>query len=349
MIKNHKLMFGLSLFIFGIIFLSFFISGFITFYLFSIGIIKPSRYIKYIDFIPLIPLIGLLFLAFLPSVIISLVFSRKFFMPIQLMINGQKQVAAGDFSIRVNENSPFLEIRKMNRNFNKMVQELNSMEMLRSDFVQSVSHEFKTPLAAINGYSSLLSEAELPAPYNHYVDKILGSTNQLSTLTTNVLMLSKLENQTIISENNSFYLDEQIRQCFILTEHLWLEKNMEFELDLPVIKYFGNEGLMSQIWINLLTNAIKFTPEKGLISIKGIEEEDRITITIRDSGIGMPPEMLLHIFDKFYQGDKSHQQKGNGLGLSLVKKIVELCDGTITVSSEVNVGTIFTITFEKKY
>ena len=162
-------------------------------------------------------------------------------------------------------------------------------------------------------------------------------------MATNILLLSKLENQQLIPEKSEYSLDEQLRSCMLLFAKDWEEKNIELDIDLEDIAYMGNEELMSHIWINLIGNAVKYTPEGGKIALRAIKKSGEILVRISDNGIGMSHEVMERIFDKFYQGDGSHAGSGNGLGLSLVKRIIELCDGKIIVDSEIGAGTVFTV------
>lgn len=298
-----------------------------------------------------LPFLGYLIAASVFSITITIMISRFFFRPVHQLALALNQVAAGNFQIQLSESVMGMEMRKMNQNFNKMVNELNSIEMLRSDFIQNVSHEIRTPLAAIEGYASLLSGSSAAEEERKYAGRILESAGQLSALTGNILKLSKLENQQIISEKSWFSLDEQLRQVILTMEPLWSQKNIDLELELQPVSYLGNEELMIQVWTNLFSNAVKFTPKGGTISL-GLRRLDQggrgkagsgILVEFRDTGIGMSEEVQMHIFDKFYQGDRSRNGDGNGLGLALVKKIVELCGGEITVRSKPDCGSVFAV------
>ena len=231
----------------------------------------------------------------------------------------------------------------MNCNFNKMVRELNTTQVLHSDFVRNVSHEIKTPLAAMEGYALLLEGADLPEELHGYAEKIVESSRQLSALTGNILRLSRLERQEILSRREVFSLDEQIRQALLSLEPLWTQKELEIDMELPSADYCGDPDLLYQVWGNLFSNAIKFTPEGGMIFVRMNVERDFVTVEIRDTGIGMTPEVQKHIFEKFYQGDPSRHVEGNGLGLALVKRIVDLSEGSIQVESAPGEGSCFLI------
>lgn len=293
--------------------------------------------------IPWIPLVGLMGAAALFSFCFTLLVSRYFFVPIHQLTLALKEVAEGHFDLSLPEEGHLEDIRKMGRNFNRMVQELSSIELLQSDFIQNVSHELKTPLAAIEGYASLLSSSPLSEDQRGYTARILDSCRQLTSLTGNILLLSKLENQKILPEKRRFSLDEQLRRCILAMEPLWAQKDLLLEIDLQEIGYEGNEDLLTQVWVNLLSNAIKFTPDSGSIQIRLYPCADSVVVSFADSGIGMTEEVKRHIFDKFYQADHSRSVHGNGLGLALVQRIVGLCGGKIQVLSQPGNGATFTV------
>lgn len=266
--------------------------------------------------------------------------------PIMELSRAMQKVAKGDYSIRLNVSSsnPMDEMYDLSLNFNHMVQELGSTETLHSDFVTNVSHEFKTPLAAISGYATLLQDDTLtPEEKNEYISTIIQSTKELTHMTRNILDLSRLENQTIINERQYFRVDEQIRQSILRIEPAWSAKSLNINPELDSITWYGNMELTAHIWNNLLDNAIKFTPWGGEIHISAHKEGNWLAVTFQDSGIGMTPEVQNHIFDKFYQGDTSHKKKGSGLGLSLVRRIVTLYGGSIELESYPELGSTFKI------
>lgn len=291
---------------------------------------------------PWVPFLSLTGSAAIFSFCLTLLVSRYFFAPVHQLILALREVADGNFHISLPEENHLKDIKKMNRNFNRMMQELSSMELLQSDFIQNVSHEFKTPLAAIEGYTALLSSSFLTDEQREYTSRILDSCRQLTSLTGNILLLSKLENQKIVPEKQPFSLDEQLRQCILSMEPLWTQKNLFLDIELQEIQYEGNESMMAQVWTNLLSNAIKFTPDSGSIHIR-LDASDDIIVSFTDSGIGMTQDEQHHIFDKFYQADHSRSIQGNGLGLALVQSIICLCGGKIQVSSQPKKGTTFTV------
>ena len=268
------------------------------------------------------------------------------FNPIVKLGEAMRQVAGGNFDVRLDERSRFREIREINKNFNIMAKELGATEILQTDFVTNVSHEFKTPINAIEGYAMLLQgEGYASDGEGHnYVDKILFNVRRLSKLVENILLLSKVDNQTIQKKQTCFRLDEQIRQAIVSQEAAWDKKGIEFDVDLESIEYFGNESLLLHVWNNLLSNAIKFDPQGGFIRMKLVRDGDRIVFTIDDNGPGIREEDKKHIFDRFFQSESSHEQEGNGLGLALVKQILKLSGGEIQAENLPQGGCRFTVT-----
>lgn len=255
------------------------------------------------------------------------------------------KIADGDFSVRLPvKRSHTQEIQEIYSGFNLMAQELGTTEILQTDFVSNVSHEFKTPINAIEGYSMLLQDGDnLTAEQREYVEKILFNTKRLSSLTGSILLLSKLENQTIATNKSTFRLDEQIRQSIVALEPLWEKKQCDFDIEMNDTVYFGNEVLMHHVWDNLISNAIKFGPQNGTVKIRLASENTNIIFTVEDMGDGISEEAQKHIFDKFYQGDNSHKSEGNGLGLTLVKKILDLEEGEISAKNGESGGCVFTV------
>ena len=285
-------------------------------------------------------LIGLLFTSQL---------SKYFFNPIKKLRRAIDQVAEGDFSVRLEDQSSSKEIMEIYTGFNLMAHELSSTEILQTDFVSNVSHEFKTPISAIEGYSTLLQGSEnLDHNQREYVDKILLNTRRLSSLVGSILLLSKLENQQIPTNQSSYRLDEQIRQSLVAQEIAWSQKDIELDVELERLSYLGNEPMMRHVWDNLISNAIKFSPQGGTIKLRLTRKPEKLVFTIEDQGSGLSEETQKHIFDKFYQGDSSHKQEGNGLGLALVKRILTIEKGQITAENIPEGGCRFTVTLRTK-
>lgn len=276
--------------------------------------------------------------------VIAIFVGKRIILPIQNIGKAFDALSHGDFTVKVSEDEKLEEIRDIARRFNAMTHDLAHIETLRTDFVANVSHEFKTPLAAIEGYATLLQNPSLSQEKQAlYVGKILESSQKLSTLSSDILMLSKLENQEIVIGTTEFRLDEQLRRCILQLEAKWSAKEIEFDMDLPKQMYTGNEALLERVWSNILDNAVKYSPQQGSIHIRIDKESSSLSIRIADEGDGMSEEVQKHIFEKFYQGDSSRKSEGNGLGLSLVKRIVELCHGSITVQSTPHQGAAFTV------
>lgn len=264
------------------------------------------------------------------------------FEPITRLGEAMQQVAGGNFDVRLDTNHAFPEIRQIYTNFNLMARELGATEILQTDFVSNVSHEFKTPINAIEGYATLLQEED-EAGQKLCTEKILLNTRRLSRLVGNILLLSKVDNQAIKARETTFRLDEQIRQSIVLLESAWEKKEIDFDVQLQRIEYLGCESMLIHVWDNLLANAIKFSPQGGFIGIVLSHREDKVVVTVEDRGPGIPEEALAHIFDRFYQSETSHQEEGSGLGLALVKQIVTASGGTVHAEN-LPQGCRFTVT-----
>lgn len=266
--------------------------------------------------------------------------SKRLFKPIETLQNSMEKVSDGDFSIRLNENQQAIELRNLYANFNNMTSALESTETLRNDFVSNVSHEFKTPLSVIKGYTQLLQQNDLTSEERQvYYQRILDSTTQLATLSEHILSLTKLETQVVTIEKNPFYLDEQIREIILFLQPNWESKQLNLELDLPPTLIIANEELLYQVWLNLLDNSIKYSQIGGLITVDIQQTSDALAVLIQDAGQGISAKNLPLIFDKFYQEDVSRQASGNGLGLALAKKITDIHGFHISITSTKNQGT----------
>ncbi len=276
--------------------------------------------------------------------VVAYFIGKDFLSPINKLSEAMSKVAKGDFSIRLNDKSSYREIEDINSNFNLMTTELGATEVLQTDFVSNVSHEFKTPISAIEGYATLLQDSpDASQEQLEYIEKILFNTKRLSNLVGNILLLSKVDNQVIQSKNVKYRLDEQIRQSIILLEPDWEAKNIEFDVEMESIEYVGARELMMHVWNNLIGNAIKFDPVGGIIMIRLLRNESGIIFTVEDNGPGISENAQKHIFDRFYQEDSSHKEEGNGLGLALVKRILTVCGGEISVENISPAGCRFTV------
>ena len=275
---------------------------------------------------------------------IALLLNHRILRPIRNLGSAMNRVAGGDFKLRIDSTSRSGDIQQLYRDFNVMVAELEKTEVLQSDFVSNVSHEFKTPINAIEGYAMLLQDADGATPeQREYVEKILHNTRRLSSLIGDILLLSKVENQTIAKEATEFRLDEQVRQSILSLEPQWSEKEIDFDVELEEISYRGDARLLLHVWSNLIGNAVKFNPPNGAVRLRLRRADGGVVFTIEDEGPGIPPEARKHIFDKFYQGDSSHREEGNGLGLALVKRILNVCGGEIQQENLPDRGSRFTV------
>ena len=254
------------------------------------------------------------------------------------MTEGLHRLASGDYKAHI-EPKGFLymiaPVRDMVESFNATAAELEGTEMLRSDFINNFSHEFKTPIVSIAGFAGLLKQGNLSREEQlEYLDIIESESRRLAQMATNVLDMTKVENQTILTDVTTFNLSEQLRTCVLLLERKWETKNLEMNLELEEHMISGNQELLKHVWVNLLDNAIKFSPEGQTVEISAAEEEGRIAVSICNTGSFIPKEQQEAIFRKFYQADRSHNTEGNGIGLAVVKRVVELHSGAVRVESE---------------
>ena len=278
---------------------------------------------------------------------------KRYQKPIEEFAEAARKVAAGDFSVYLAprhraDKLDYLDVLFLD--FNKMVEELGSIETLKTDFVSNVSHEIKTPLSIIANNAELLNKPNLAEEKRlEYSQTILSAVQRLADLVRNMLKLNKLEKQVIKPVPERYDVTAQICECAVQFEELWEKKNIDFEADIEErVMIEADSGLLELVWTNLLSNALKFTPEGGTIQLSQSSDEDTVTVCVSDTGCGMTLETMKHIFDKFYQGDTSHATEGNGLGLSLVQRILQLSDGTISVQSKLGEGSAFTVVLPKK-
>lgn len=274
---------------------------------------------------------------------------RSMLRPIVEMERAISKVTAGDYNVRVRTSGWPGEIGELLQKFNLMVEQLRSNEFLHKDFTSNISHEFKTPLAIINGYADLLEEGELSDEERRdYANHISRESKRLSTLTADLLRMSSLDNEKPRGRKTRFLLDEQIRQAVLNMEAKWEEKGISIELDLKELYFTGDEELINIVWSNLINNAIKFTEPGGSISITARKGYDRLTVIITDTGIGMDEETIKHIYEQFYRGRTDGKYEGSGLGLSIVQRIVLLHEGHIAVESMPGEGSRFIVTLPIK-
>lgn len=275
-------------------------------------------------------------------------FNRHYQKPMEDFAEATRKVAEGDFSVYVPprhlpDKMDYMDV--IFTDFNVMVEELGSIETLKTDFFSNVSHEIKTPLAVIQNYAQALKNEKLTDSQRElYIDTILESSTILSDLITNILKLNKLEKQNVLPVAEPFDVCTQLCECALRFEDLWTQKNIEFVADIEDRAAIESDAsLLELVWNNLISNAIKFTEPGGTVTLRQSSTEDEVFVTVSDTGCGMSEDTLKHIFDKFYQGDTSHSTEGNGLGLALVLRILQLIGGTITASSTLGEGTVFTV------
>ena len=262
-----------------------------------------------------------------------------------------KKIMQGDFSARVPAihgagTDGFNEIGKA---INAMAAELSGTEPLRTDFIANVSHELKTPLAVMGNYATMLQRPDITEDEkNEYAKAISEATRKLAQLITNILKLNKLENQQIFPQPQEFDLGEQLCESLLGFEDAWEAKNLEIETDIEDdVRIKSDPELLSLVWNNLISNAVKFTPDGGTIGVSLKIVENTVIVSISDTGCGIKPEVGQHIFEKFYQGDTSHATQGNGLGLALVKRVMDILNGEIGVQSVYGEGSSFTVKFKR--
>jgi signal transduction histidine kinase len=266
--------------------------------------------------------------------------------PVNDLINRMNRLAAGDFSTRLYFRGAWANhpsFREMSVSFNKLAAELENTEMLRGDFINNFSHEFKTPIVSIAGLAKLVNKGNLTEEQrSKYLTAIEEESIRLAAMATNVLKLTKVENQAILSDVSEFNLSEQIRSCVLLLEDKWERKELELLLDFNEYEIEANEELLKEVWINLLDNAVKFTPHCGTVSVAISEDIGKVSVTVSNTGSEISPQNLKKIWNKFYQADESHASEGNGVGLAIVKRVVDLHGGAISVRSGEGV-TSFTV------
>ena len=268
---------------------------------------------------------------------------HKFSANVTNLMDGLRAVAGGDYSVRLKTDKHQL-LDDLCEDFNRMTEELQSVRTLREDFVNSYSHEFKTPITAIKGFAELLSEPDLTVEERQqYLRIIQDESARLAELTNRTLLLTKLQSQRFLPDQTTFSLDEQIRRCAILCAHSWEEKRLTFSAELESVDCTSNEELLRQVWINLLNNAIRYTPPGGEIGVELRQVGGEAVVRVWDTGSGMTPEVQSHIFEKYYQGAAEDKKHGLGLGLSIVHRIIELMEGRIEVDSQPQQGSSFTV------
>ena len=318
--------------------------------LFSAGtlIMQNTPFSEYVDNTSALPFIFCAIAAFAVGSSVTPLILRIPLGPVYRLITSMRRLASGHFEERVDLGETTLG-RELTDSFNTLASELQNTELLRTDFINNFSHEFKTPIVSIRGFAKLLQRPDLPEEQRRaYLDVIVDESTRLSSMATNVLNLSKVENQQILTDVTEFNLSEQLRRCILLLEKDWTRKELSIAADFKEFRIQANEELLRQVWLNLLGNAIKFTPEGGQISVQVYTRaelharESSLQVDVHNTGSHIPPEQIRRVFDKFWQGDASHAGEGAGVGLSIVKKIAELHAGQVLVSSTEE-GTTFSV------
>lgn len=289
----------------------------------------------------------LAFVCFTLVGVIWLVWRKTTGKPLQKIARAAKKVADGDFSVQIPVSQKKRKMNEMDvliEDFNKMIQELNGNEMLKSDFISNVSHEIKAPLSLIQSYTKALRDDIVPQGHREqYMNTVIEATERLNIMISNILKLSKLENQQIFPERKTYQLGEQLRRCALRFMDRWQEKEIEFEIDVADVAVHYDDTLLELVWNNLLSNAVKYTDKGGTIRLTSRKEENKVIVVVEDSGCGMDAETCRRVFEKFYQGDTSHASEGNGLGMALAKKVVDIAGGCIRVESSLGKGSRFTV------
>ena len=289
-------------------------------------------------------LVLILLVTLAAMLIISFILSQHITRPIKNIAAAAKEFASGNFDVRVPEDNHCYEIDELAVSFNNMASDLDQLEELTRGFISNVSHEFKTPITAIKGFAELLSEPDLTEEERQqYLRIIQDESARLAELTNRTLLLTKLQSQRFLPDQTTFSLDEQIRRCAILCAHSWEEKRLTFSAELESVDCTSNEELLRQVWINLLNNAIRYTPPGGEIGVELRQVGGEAVVRVWDTGSGITPEVQSHIFEKYYQGAAEDKKHGLGLGLSIVHRIIELTEGRIEVDSQPQQGSSFTV------
>lgn len=316
------------------------IAAFALIYL-TMGIINGGEVFGTIWIVGMIPLMTLI------SVPITIIIYRQISRNLLPLVSGMDRVAGGELNTYI-PTAEAKDFKKVYENFNKMVSEIQSVEALRTTMLDNLSHELKTPIASINGFSKILLEKEhTPEKQKQYLGIIAAESDRLDKMVKNILLLGKLDAQEIVTHKESVSLNGQLRDCIIALEHDWADKDINMEAVLPEVAFSGDGELMKSIWFNLLSNAIKFTPRGGDITVTLTTDEKHVFVAVRDSGIGMSEETKKHIFDRRFQADTKQKSAGQGLGLAIVQRAVRLCGGKISVESRESEGSTFTVELPK--
>ena len=341
---RHSLRWRLTLFVFFITLMSGILTVLIALLLVLLAPSAPT--IAPLIFNPMSFCVLLLVVCAIFGTVLAGVFGRYYLAPLKRLGVATKEVKKGNFKVQVEQiDGSKSEMGQLIDSFNDMVRELDGIEMFRNDFINNFSHEFKTPIVSIRGFAKELEHDGLDSERRReYAHIIAEEADRLSKLSINVLELSKLENQQIVTDKTRFFLDEQLRQSILLLEPEWSAKNIEIIPELDEVPFFGNEEILAHIWNNLISNAVKFTPVGGTVTLRLSADDSSAQVAISDTGIGMSEEVLSHIFEKFYQGDPSHHKNGHGIGLTMAHRAATLSGGSISVQSTPGKGSTFVVT-----
>lgn len=347
---ERKQRFALTILFSGVVFCFFCMTmvllGAIIMFLVRKGLLEPGQTIPNADRF----ILGSAIWSTILGTILTVVASRIPLKPVNKIINALNRLASGDYKTRLTFGSllgKHSTVVELTDSFNRMAEELEHTEMLRSDFVNNFSHEFKTPIVSIAGFAKLLKRGNLTEEQKaEYIDIIEEESLRLSRMATNVLNLTKIENQKILTDVTHFNLSEQLRNCVLLLENKWIKKNIDLHIDFEEYYIDANEELLKLVWINLIDNAVKFVNENGIIQIELTETEDAFLVSVMNTGSEITLASRDRIFNKFYQADESHATEGNGIGLAVVKQVIKLHGGSINVFSGSG-KTIFTAVLPK--
>lgn len=295
-----------------------------------------------------ITFLNVILLSFMFTMIDAIRRKIKVERPVRHIINAAERIIQGDFSVRIKPQNKFVSDETFNRViecFNKMAEELGSVETLRTDFIANVSHEMKTPLSVMQNYGTLLQAPDLTNEKRmEYAKCVTDASRRMADMMTNILKLNRLENQQIYPKTEEFNLGEQLCECLLQYENIWEKQGIEIVTDIEEnVKVKADSELLKHVWNNLFSNAFKFTPDGGTVAVTMTTEGEYAVVQVKDTGCGMTADVGAHIFEKFYQGDSSHSVQGNGLGLALVKRVIDIIQGEITVESAAGKGSVFTV------
>lgn len=340
--RRLTLLVFLVLFVFGVLLVSLVISGGFLYLMNYFGLMQPLSGNR----LPAV-LAFLLIVSLLIAILLTVIVGNWSMKPIKKFLGATKEISAGNFQARIETRGPE-EYNVLAKSFNDMARELGSIETMRDDFIGTISHEFKTPVVSIRGFAKLLKKDNLTRDQQQeYLDIIISESERLTQLSGNVLLHSRLNSTDRLTDLSEFALDEQLRRAVLQMYEAAEEKQIDIRLNLEPCTIVSSEELLQQVWLNLLDNAVKFTPQGGSVDVQLSGGQDGVCVQISDTGMGMNAEVKNHVFDKFYQGDPSRAEKGNGLGLSLVKRIAELCGGAVSVVSGEGKGSVFTVVLPK--